>query len=221
MSKLLSKAEVTDYIWQYSKYYGNLLGACERIASDEEGHASLLYLFNLVEMIFKDKLKDYDSRFIDIIKELKHRELINNLEYNFLNDNRIGIRKIRNILAHTNLSKYNFVFIDEDGELLFPLTENETCIKLYNLFSDVLFNIMLKVIIPDLITTLNMDLDEIIKGINIEIREISPEKLLEYKGIDYREIDGWSQMTEDDRYRLAENSSDVNILTSIFRNLLD
>ena len=47
---IYTKQEVIDYVWQYSKYYGNLLISCEKIAKLENfsGHARLIYLFNIL-----------------------------------------------------------------------------------------------------------------------------------------------------------------------------
>ncbi|WP_026476247.1 hypothetical protein [Alkaliphilus transvaalensis] len=221
MGQVYSKGKVIEYIWQYSRYYGNLLGYCEQIANDENGHASLNYLFNLAEIVFKSKIKDYDSGFKKVIEKLKQQNFINDIEYDFLNNHDNGMRQIRNLLAHANLSKYNIIFLNEDKNLLYPLTENETCVKLYHLFSDILFNIMLKVISTELIVPISIDLDKVINDIDIEIKVISAEKLLEYKGIDYQEISEWNNISEDDRYRLAENSQDVNTITEILKNLFE
>ncbi|MNC80998.1 hypothetical protein D3C75_1339870 [compost metagenome] len=45
--------------------------------------------------------------------------------------------------------------------------------------------------------------------------------MLELKGINYRELDGWGELTEVDQYRIAENSSDVNVWKHIFSKILD
>ncbi|MBW9158672.1 hypothetical protein [Clostridium tagluense] len=217
-----SKGEVIDYIWQYSRYHANLLIYCEEIAQKEcgQGYASLIYLFSLAENIFKSKVEDYDSGFKNVLKKLKQKKCISDKEYDFLNNEETGIRRIRNLLAHANLSKYNILFLSEDKNLLYPLTEDETCNKLYNLFSDILFNLMLKCISTDLIVPISINLDELIDNIHIQIKEISAEKLLEYKGIDYQDIIGWSDLAEVNRYRLAENSQNVSVLTEIFKNLI-
>ena len=48
---IYSKGEVIDYIWQYSRYYGNLLISCEELSKERNlnGHVSLIYLFNILE----------------------------------------------------------------------------------------------------------------------------------------------------------------------------
>lgn len=219
MSKIYTNPEVIDYVWQYSKYHGNLMGYCDQLADEGNGHIALISLLNITEMIFKDKINDYDEGFFKVIKKLRDRNSITQPEYVILNNPNNGVRRIRNLLAHANLSKYNIIFKNEGKELLYPLTENETCIKLYNIFSPIIFNIILKLISEDLIVDIEIDLESFIKEINIEIKEISPEKILEHKGLDYKEIEGWSDMNKETKYRLAENSSDVNFITEIFKNL--
>ena len=216
---MYTKEYVVDYIWQYSRYYGNLLISCEQIIKVENfgGHASLIYLFNILENIVKSQIKNYEQNFVKIIDELKERNYISEIEYDFLNNKEYGIRRIRNLLAHSNLSKYNIVFLFEDTKLLFPLTEDTTCRKFYEYFSDILFNLMLKIISNNFITTFPINLDEDIKRLKIKIQEITPEELLSYKGIDYKQLKGWNMMSEDDKYKMVENASDVNIYTHIFK----
>lgn len=216
---MYTKQEVIDYIWQYSQYYGNLLISCEKIAKLENfnGHATLIYLFNILENIVKSQVKNYELNFVHVIDELKEKNYISEIEYDFLNNREYGIRRIRNLLAHSNLSKYNIIFLFEDNKLLFPLTEDTTCTKFYEYFSDILFNLMLKIISNNFITSFSINLNEDIKRLKIRIQEITPEELLSYKGIDYKQLKGWNEMLEDDKYKMAENASDVNIYTHIFK----
>lgn len=220
---MYSKGEVIGYVWQYSKYYGNMLGYCEQVSQDENsryGHISLLTLFNLSEVIFKSVVGNYDDEFKKIIQELKDRNIINEIEHDFLNNEQTGIRKLRNLLAHANLSKYNIIFREDTEEIMYPLTENETCEQLYEVLSPLLFNLILKVLQVNFIIPIEVNIDNNIQEMPIQIKEISTEKLLEYKGIDFSELEGWEEMLEVDKYRLAENASDVNILTEIFKQLL-
>ncbi|MDY3201567.1 MAG: hypothetical protein RBQ84_11475 [Arcobacter sp.] len=216
---MYTKQEVIGYIWQYSRYYGNLLISCEEIIKVENfsGHASLIYLFNILENIVKSQIKNYEQNFVKIIDELKERNYISEIEYDFLNNKEYGIRRIRNLLAHSNLSKYNIIFLFEDTKLLFPLTEDATCTKFYEYFSDILFNLMLKIISNNFITTFPINLNEDIKKLKIRIQEITPEELLSYKGIDYKQLKGWNEMSEDNKYKMVENALDVNIYTHIFK----
>ncbi|MFW3380299.1 hypothetical protein [Aliarcobacter butzleri] len=216
---MYTKQEVIDYIWQYSRYYGDLLISCKKIAKLENfnGHVTLIYLFNILENIIKSQVKNYELNFVHVINKLKEKNYSSEIEYDFLNNNEYGIRRIRNLLAHSNLSKYNIIFLFEDKKLLFPLTEDATCTKFYEYFSDILFNLMLKIISNNFITPISINLDEDIKKLKIRIQEITPEELLSYKGIDYKQLKGWNEMLEDDKYKMAENASDVNIYTHIFK----
>ena len=216
---MYTKQEVIDYIWQYSRYYGDLLISCKKIAKLENfnGHVTLIYLFNILENIIKSQVKNYELNFVHVINKLKEKNYISEIEYDFLNNNEYGIRRIRNLLAHSNLSKYIIIFLFEDKKLLFPLTEDATCTKFYEYFSDILFNLMLKIISNNFITPISINLDEDIKKLKIKIQEITPEELLSYKGIDYKQLKGWNEMLEDNKYKMAENASDVNIYTHIFK----
>ncbi|MDQ0176451.1 DUF4145 domain-containing protein [Bacillus chungangensis] len=216
-----SKSEVIDYVWQYSKYHGNLLSYCEQIVKDDSrnGFTALIFLLNLTENIFKDKIKDYDANLINVINELKNQGLITQIECTFLNDRNNSIRRLRNLLAHANLSKYNFAFIEDGREILYPLTENETCIKLYEMFSGILFNLMLRIVSANFIKPFEINLDDKIKNLEINIKELTPEELLELKGFDVSDVSNWEELSEIDRYRLVENSGDVNIYTEVFKGL--
>ncbi len=216
---IYSKDAVIDYIWQYSRYYGNLLISCEELSKERNlhGHASIIYLFNILENIMKSQIHDYDSNFVKVIDKLKFENYINDIEYEFLNNKDYGIRKIRNLLAHANLSKYNIVFLFEDEKLLYPLTENETSIKFYDLTSKIIFNLMLKIISSNFIVPIIINIDKIIEDFKIKIEEISAEQLLEYKGIDYKILKGWNEMPEIEQYRMAENASDVNHYVKLFK----
>lgn len=217
---MYSKGEVIDYIWQYSKYYGNLLLQSNLIYTEEIGaHSALINLFNLTEIILKSKIDDYDINFYGVVKKLNKQGLLNNTEEKFLNDKYTGIRAIRNIFAHSNLSKYNFIF-PEEPNVLYPATEISTCEILYEKLSDIIYNIILKSVSSDLIVNLEFDLDDDINNCKFTIEEVAAEDIFKFKGIDYRKFGSeWEEMTEAKKYILAENASDINILKSIFANL--
>lgn len=218
MSNLYKKGEVIDYVWQYSRHYGELLQCCDIIVNEISAHAGLINLFNVTEVILKDSIKKYDIEFYKVLKELKEKEYINNIEYDFLNNKKISVRKLRNIFAHSNLSRYNLIFKDEPN-ILYSLTENNTCVKLYNIYSNIIYNIILKVIAREFIIDINVNLDDLIKGIDIKIREITPEELLKLKGIEFKDNSAWNSLSDSDKYRLADNSADANIYAMLFKQL--
>ena len=219
---LFTKGEVIDKVWQYSKYHGNLLSYCESLAKAGHGNgfATLIFLFNIVENIMKDSVKDYDSGFLDVLKKVKKQNLINYKESTFLNAPNNSIRKLRNILAHSNLSKYSVVYIEDGREIYYPLTEEESCLKVYETISEVSFNIILKVISINFTDKIEIDLSQALKDAEIHIKEHTPEELLQFKGLEHiAQQSYWQSLNENDRYRLVENSSDVNVLTYILSGL--
>jgi hypothetical protein len=214
-----SKEEVIDYIWQYSNYYGNQLAFLGHV--EENGSASLVYLFNLLENVLKAHIDDYRYRgsFKNVIEKSYKSGLLTKVEHDFLNNKKSGIRELRNILAHANLSKFNIRFGNE--KLLYPLTENHNCQLLYQKLSNIIFNIMLKVAALNLNVNVSVNVDNEIKALKISIVEFSPEDILIDKGIDPTTLDqcGWKELKVSEQYRLAENASNVKLLSHIFQHL--
>lgn len=215
MCKQYSKGEVIDLVWQYSRYYGNQLAYLSEI--EENGNASLFYLFNILENIFKTALSDYDSNFQYIVKDAHKNGLINQKEHDFLNNKHTGVRRIRNLLAHANLAKFNLLFSNDES--LHPIVENESCQQLYNILSDIIFNILLKVVSVNFSIDVQVDIDNLIKGLDFQIIEISAEDILLDKGINIEHVPNWDELPESDKYRIAENAQNVNVLTHIFKSL--
>jgi len=212
-----AKGEVIDYLWQYSKYYGELLGYCDIISEEINPHSALINLFNITEIVFKSKLDDYEINFYGAIEKLKEEGYLTNIESNFLNDKIKGIRGYRNMFAHANLIKYNLIF-EDNPDILYPITECSTCEKLFNIISPILYNLILKVAFNHLYSNHNITLDKEIKKINIVIKEISPEEILKFKGMkDCVKTTEWDELDEATKYRLAEDCGDVNVYCSIFK----
>ncbi|EKO3708945.1 hypothetical protein ACXHQ9_16665 [Vibrio cincinnatiensis] len=216
MSKC-SKSQVIDYIWQYSRYYGNQLAFLEHV--EENGSASLVYLFNLLENVLKAHIDDYGETFQNVVRKSYESGLLTKVEHDFLNNKKTGVRRLRNVLAHANLSKFNIRFGNE--ELLYPLTENDNCQLLYQKLSDIIFNIMLKVAALNLTVDISVNVDSEIKALKLSIIEFSPEDILIDKGIDPATLDGWKDLKVSDQYRMAENAQNVKVLTHIFSGLVD
>lgn len=220
---MLDKSSVIDEVWQHSKYHGNLLAYCDSLSkvSHANGFATLLFLLNIIENTMKDAIKDYDSGFHDVLKKVKHQGLINYKEAKFLNAPNNSVRKLRNILAHSNLSKYSVIYLEDEKEISYPLTEEETCLKIYETISDVCFNIILKVLNVNFPKKYEIDLGKAIDEAQINIKEYTPEELLAFKGLEHLKSNPpWLSLSDTDKYRLIENSSDVNVLASIFDGLI-
>ncbi|WP_237946037.1 hypothetical protein [Aliarcobacter butzleri] len=75
----------------------------------------------------------------------------------------------------------------------------------------------MKIISSNLIIPINVDLDKEIEKFNITIKEITTEQLLEYKGINYKILKEWNEMPEIEKYKMAENTSDVNHYVQLFQ----
>lgn len=215
----MNKGNIIDRVWQYSRHYGNMLGYCERINAEYSSFASLILLFNIFEAILKNRLNNFDDTLFKLVNDAYNKNIISKNECAFLNDSKIGIRKIRNLLSHANISKYNFKFIDDKDEILYPFSENENCNIFYNHVSPIIFNIIVGLIQFDF----NED-DQIIKkndvlDLRYEIIELTPIEILKYKGFSDEDIAKLPEMDESIQYRLAENASDINITSSILKNL--
>lgn len=211
------KIETIHYLNYYSKYYCRQLIECENLFDCKKGHLALFNILALFENVMKSTLNDFDETFYNLNIRLKKENLINEIELDFLNDNKIGIRRLRNILAHANLSKYDLVI--EGNEITFPFSENETCLILYERLSLIICGIILKLLNQSLISNseINVDVDCEIKNLNFTFITRSPEELMNFKGIN---IDSeWIKLDEATKYRLVENSPDVNILSEIFKGL--
>lgn len=212
-----SKSTVIDNVWLYSRYYGNQLAFLREVEGN--GSASLVYLFNLLENILKSHLSDYESSFQDVVKKSFNIGVINKIEHDFLNNKKTGIRRLRNIFAHANLSQFNIRF--KSDEILYPLTENDNCQLLYSRLSDIIFNIIMKIAIIPLNVDLKVNVDSAIKLLSYEIITFAPEDILIDKGINPETLDGWGDLNVSERYRQAENAQNVKVLAHIFSGLLD
>jgi hypothetical protein len=175
-----TKSQVVDYVWQYSRYYGNQLVFLRDI--EENGSASLIYLFNMLENLLKAHVDDFSDTFQNVVKRSFETGLLTKVEHDFLNNKNTGVRKLRNVFAHANLSEFNFQF--SDNPTLYPLTENDNCQLLYAKISDIIFNMMLKVAAQDLIVDVDVNVDLDIKALKFKIVTFTPEDILTDKGIE-------------------------------------
>ncbi len=209
------KNELVFHLTSYSKYYCRLFLNCEDMFEERKGHSALFNLFALLENITKTVLNDFDEIYYKLNIRLKERNLINDLEYEFLNNNETGIRKIRNILAHANLSKYDLKFPNK--KVTYPFTENETCLFLYDHFSIIIGGIIIKLLKTSLIIKHDINVDTEIKKLKFTIITRTIEELMEFKGMKSNEY--WETLDDATKYRLLENMADVKLLEAIFKNM--
>ena len=111
-----------ERIWEYSRFYGELLNSANRLNLNGDSYAAFLMLFNALELICKS-LRESDKENVsgDIIW-LTDNGIITQEEKEFINGEN-GIRKIRNIMTHRN--PYSFFYVDSEG-VLYPFAESET-----------------------------------------------------------------------------------------------
>ena len=209
------KQKTVNVLNYYSKYYCQQFIECENLFNNKKGHFALFNLFALFENIVKSTLNDFESTFNLLNIRLKEESSINDLEFNFLNNNKDGIRQIRNILAHANLSKYDLVIKNE--KITFPFTENETCLILYENLSLIISGIILKILKRFTVLEYEIDLTKSIENLNFSFITRTPEELMMFKAIPLK--DDWYKLEESVKYRLVENSSDVTLLGEIFKGL--
>ncbi|MFV3353178.1 hypothetical protein [Aeromonas veronii] len=221
MKGLHHKSTVIDYVWLYSRYLGNQLAYLKEI--EENGSASIVYLLNILETIHKAHVDDYESNFQSVVKKTFESGLLSQVEYEFLNNKVNGVRKLRNIFAHANLSQFSFTL--DNSKIIYPLTENENCQLLYSKISDIIFNIIfniiLKISIFPLDTDISINTDSSIKALKYTIVTLTPDDILRDKGIDPETLPGWDKLTKTEQYRHAENASNVKVLANIFSALKD
>lgn|SRR3989338_4688462 len=211
------KTELTHRLNYYSKYHCRQFIECEELFENQKGHLSIFYLFSLLENVIKSTLNDFDSTSFTLIQQLNNTSIINKKETDFLNSQSNGIRRLRNIFAHANLSKFDLKINDQ--QVTYPLIENETCLLLYEMVSPIISGIILKVLDPILENDDNLDMTVLINLLDYEIIERSPEQLLEFKGMSAELFNGWEELDESTKYRLVENSPSADILSGILRNL--
>lgn len=131
-----SNIEAISYIYQYSKYYGNVLYECEELHKEERGVILINTFFNMVENIIKSVNEEYNDKFINSINKLN--KILSEEEISFLHE----IRGYRNDYAHDDL---NFHFLEIDG-IAYNYAEDDTAILLYEILSNKTYNILVKII---------------------------------------------------------------------------
>lgn len=218
---LYDKRQVIDYIWQYSRFYGNKMGECERYFAAGEGHTAMVLLFEMVENICKSVVGDYESSFYKVVSKLMERGTITADEEAFLSSGENSVRQVRNLFAHANLMTINIVNIEDGQEILYPLTEEDSCLLLYKKLSYLLFNILLKiVVIEKLNIEMEFNFEKILRTFELRIRILSSREMLRYMGWDEEAVESMEEIVdENDLQRLADNSSNINVLKAILEEI--
>lgn len=131
-----SNIEAINYIYQYSRYYGNVLYECEELYKEKRGIILINTFFNMVENIIKSVNEEYNDNFFNNINKLN--KVVSNQEISFLHE----IRGYRNDYAHDDL---NLHFLEIDG-IAYNYAEDDTAILLYKILSNKTYNILVKII---------------------------------------------------------------------------
>lgn len=144
--KMFKNINYYDNIWQYSKYYADMIAMAVRLMENDESYASLLVLFNTTEMLFKSIREDDSKNFKDDIQWMHDKDYITDEEYEFLNSEN-GLRILRNKMTHKDFYQY---FIEIDG-ILYPFTEKETWDTICELILPTTINIINNIILKYLV----------------------------------------------------------------------
>lgn len=220
---ILDKQIVLDYLWCHSHFYSTRLYECEELYRRNRGHIAILMLFSCFESISKSVVNDYDSSSFNIYQKLKEQQFLSETEYNFINTDEFSLRKIRNLFAHANIGAINLI-VDENGKkILWPLTENETALLLYELISDTVFNLILKIVsstfVEEVKAKFSINLGEHIASHKLAFRTLTSKELLVLKGFPEDYIPDDLDIPEDAKIRLIDNSPDVNVHKYVFGRL--
>lgn len=222
---MYSKNNVLDYLWQHSRFYHFCLYQSEELYREEKGYAALVMLFNCLENIFKSATNDYDSRAVDIYKSTYDAGLISETEHAFLNEGQYCLRNIRNLYAHANIAEINLIVNENGKDIYWPLTENDTSSLIYEKVSDIVFNLILKIIssnfIDDIRNSINVRLDDEIKECALNFTTLTVEQLLAMKGFPVNYLDGCEDIPEDAKIRLIDSAPDVGIFSSILSKITE
>src|SRR5699024_5937534 len=93
-------------IWQYSRYYGDMLYTALRLHDNEEEYAATLVLYNALELLCKSVRGNYNQNFSHDLSNLRSKNLLSEDEYEFFSNNEYGIRGIRNKMMHRDAYQY-------------------------------------------------------------------------------------------------------------------
>ena len=208
------KHTVLDYLWQHSRFNAICLSQSEELYRNDKGFSAITVLFSCLENIAKSVVNDYNSNLQSVFKKLFDTGVITKAEHDFLNVGDACIRKIRNLYAHANVSAINIVHIEDGKEVLWPLTEDETSLLLYEKISDIVYNLILKCIcsnfIDDVKNKYSQPLDNAIKQCQLCYKILSVKELLILKGYPSDYIPEDLDMPEEMKYRMVDNAPDVN-----------
>lgn len=217
------KRLILDYLWQHSRFYSSRLYECEELYRQNRGYAAIFMLFSCFESICKSVANDYDSSTYKIYKKLYDQKLLTGTEYAFINTKEFSLQKSRNLFAHANIGAINLIVDDSRKEILWPLTEDDTALLLYEKISDIVFALVLKLIsatfLKDVKKDIVINLDNEISLCQLNFRILTAKEMLVLKGFPEDYIPDDLGIPEDAKIRLIDNAPDVNVYKFIFENI--
>lgn len=221
--ELYDKQTALDYLWVHSHFNAMCLYQSEELYRLEKGFSAITVLFNCLENVSKSITNDYNSNLQQVFKKLFDNGIITAVEHDFLNVGDYCIRRIRNLYAHANIAAINLVNVENGKEILWPLTEDDTSLLLYGKVSDIVYNLILKMIssmfIDEVKNRFSFSLDEQILACDIRFKILSVKELLVMKGYPEDYISDDLNIPEASKYRLVDNSPDVGMYELIFSQL--
>ena len=222
---LHSKSKVADYIYCHSHFLHSCLVQCEELYQHDMGFSCMMVLFNCLENISRSVLNDYTLNLYDIFSSLHEKGYLSLKEYEFLNKGDFCLRKIRNLYAHKNAAAICFVEFYDGREHLWPLTENDTSLMLYEKISDITFNLMGKIVAVGFIDTVKemfqQPLDDYIDECIIHHKSLTSKELLVLKGYPEDYIPDDTSIPEDARIRIVDCAPDLNATLSIYSRIMN
>lgn len=129
-------------IWQYSRYYGDMLYTALRLHDNEEDYAATLVLFNALELICKSVRGNYNQNFSQDLSNLRSKNLLSEDEYEFFSNNEYGIRGIRNKMMHRDAYQY---YLEGSDGIVLPFAEDETWTIIFNNYAPRIIQILYKI----------------------------------------------------------------------------
>ncbi len=136
--------EKIDYIWLYSRYYGNMVSTAQRLYDSEEGYAAVVILLNATELIFKSLRENFSENFNKDIAALADLGVLTKAEKNLFDSKECGLREIRNIMTHREA--YQYCLESPNGKAL-PFIDAGTWITLYEHYAPAIIDVLYQAIV--------------------------------------------------------------------------
>ena len=217
------KSTALDYLWIHSRFNAICLCQSEELYREGKGFSAVTVLFSSLENVAKSVVNDYNSNLQTVFKKLFDAGVITEIEHEFLNVGDACMRKIRNLYAHANISSINLINTENGNEVLWPLTEDETSLLIYEKISDIIYNLILKCVCSNFIDEVknkfSQPLDDIIMQCDLRFKMLSVKELLILKGYPSDYIPDDLDIPEDVKYRMVDNAPDLNVRMNILSQM--